>query len=125
MYNRATPNEMMKYKLFIRPLFEIEDLVTYADDNYMGEEHKCIKEAISKIIEKTERVMRWMSSSGLKINESKTEICIFHRSQTITMDVIIDNTSLTSKDTINILGIVFDCNLKWNQHYSKTLLLGT
>ena len=88
------------------PLFEIEDLDTYADDNYMGEENKNVQEAIRKIIAKTERVMKWMSSFGLKINESKTELCIFHRRQSITVDVIIDNTNLTSKDTINFLGIV-------------------
>ena len=31
------------------------------------------------------------------------------------------NTRITTSNTINILGITFDCNLKWNQHYSKTI----
>ena len=62
-----------------------------------------------------------MSSTGLKINETKTEICIFHRSRTITMDIVIENTVLSSTNTMSILGIMFDSNLKWNHQYSKAI----
>ena len=62
----------------------------------MGEENKNLEEAIRNIILKTKAVMKWMSSSGLKINETKTEICIFHRTQLISMDIMLDNTRLTS-----------------------------
>ena len=65
--------------LFIRPIFEIVELIAYADDNYMGEESKNLEEAIQNVKEKTETVIRWMTASGLKTNEAKTEICIFHR----------------------------------------------
>ena len=87
----------------------------------MGEENQNLEIAIKNIIVKTETVMKWMSSSGLKINEYKTEICIFHRINSISMDIIIDNTRLTSTNTMNILGITFDSNLKWNQQYSKAI----
>ena len=43
--------------LFIRPLLEIEELTTFADDNYMGEEDKNVDIAISRIIAKTERTI--------------------------------------------------------------------
>ena len=87
----------------------------------MGEENQNLENAIRNIIVKTETVMKWMSSSGLKINETKTEICIFHRTNSITTNIIIDNTRLTSSNTMNILGITFDCNLKWNQQYTKAI----
>ena len=65
----------------------------------MGEANQNLEIALKNIIVKTETVMKWMSSSGLKINEYKTEICIFHRINSISMDIIIDNTRLTSTNT--------------------------
>ena len=62
-----------------------------------------------------------MTSSGLKINESKTEICIFHRQQLITKNITINNTVIKTKNTINILGILFDSQLRWNDQYSKAI----
>ena len=62
-----------------RPIFEIVDLLAYADDNYMGGENQNLTEAIQAVKAETEAVTKWMSSSGLKINELKTEICIFHQ----------------------------------------------
>ena len=107
--------------LFIRPLLELEDLITYADDNYIGEMNENLEIAISNIVTKNERIMKWMACSGLKVNDSKTEICIFHRTQSRSAVITINNTTLTSSTTINILGITFDCNLKWNQQYTKTI----
>ena len=68
----------------------------------MGEEIQNLESAIRNIRVKTETVLKWVSSSGLKINETKTEICIFHRANSITMDIIIDNTRLTSTNTVNL-----------------------
>ena len=52
-------------------LFEIVDLEAYADDNYMGGVNQNLAEAIQVVKDKTEAVTKWMSSSGLKINELK------------------------------------------------------
>ena len=87
----------------------------------MGEESNNLELAIRNITTKTERIIKWMTSSGLKVNESKTEVCIFHRTQSRLTNITIDNTILTTTSTMNILGITFDCNLKWNQHYTKTI----
>ena len=106
---------------FIRPLLEIEDLTTYADDNYMGEENENLELAIQNVSRKTEAVIKWMSSSGLRINETKTEICIFHRSHSSILNVTLNNTRIQSTNTINILGTLFDSNMKWNQQYLKTI----
>ena len=42
-------------------------------------------------------------------------------SRAITVDIVIENTTLTSKNTMSILGITFDSNLKWTQQYSKAI----
>ena len=44
-YNSAWP---VLFCLFIRPLFETEELIAYADDNYMGEEHVNLELAVTK-----------------------------------------------------------------------------
>ena len=73
-----------------------------------------LEEFLNKLTAKTERIINWMSSSGLKVNDTKTEICIFHRTQSTIKIMTINNTRITTSNTINILGITFDCNLKWN-----------
>ena len=75
--------------LFIRPIFEIIELTAYADDNHMGDESKNLDEAIQMVTTKTEAVIKWIQSSGLKINESKTEMCIFNRNNSIIKTVTI------------------------------------
>ena len=105
----------------IRPIFEIVNLAAYADDNYMGGKSNNLTEAIEIVTMKTQTVIEWMTLSGLKIYESKTEICIFHRNLPKITNVSINNKLITTKNTINILGIVFDSQLKWNDQSSKTI----
>ena len=30
---------------------------------------------------KLEKILKWLNDSGLKVNENKTEMCIFHRNE--------------------------------------------
>ena len=80
-----------------------------------------LEEAVRMVTEKTEAVINWMQSSGLKINESKTEVCIFHRSNSNIINITINNSQISTTNTMNILGILFDSQLKWNQQYSKAI----
>ena len=43
--------------------------------------------------------MKWMASSGLKVNNSKTEICIFHRTESRIAIMTINNTIIRSTHT--------------------------
>ena len=62
------------FSIFIRPIYNIEDLTTYADDNYLGAENRILLNAIDEIKRKITRVSDWLTNSGLKINEKKTDI---------------------------------------------------
>ena len=62
-----------------------------------------------------------MKDSGLKINEGKTEICIFHRNKLEIKTIESNNTSIQTSNTINILGIIFDSNLNWNKQYQHAI----
>jgi hypothetical protein len=66
------------YALFIRPLYDLEKLTTYADDNYVIGYHKEKGLALRELGEKLVRTVKWLKDSGLRVNEKKTEVCIFH-----------------------------------------------
>ena len=70
---------------------------------------------------KIQTVSNWLTKSGLKINDQKTEICIFHRKEKSTETVSINNIQITTTNQITILGIVFDSNLTWDPQYNTAI----
>ena len=57
-------------------IYDLETITTYADDNYLGAENENLILAKTEIIKKIHIATQWLTGSGLKINESKTEICL-------------------------------------------------
>ena len=53
-----------------------------------------MENAVQNVVDKTERIIKWMTMSGLKINENKTEVCIFHRCPEISIEIIINNANI-------------------------------
>ena len=62
---------------FHRPLFLIENITCYADDKYSLVEDTDRSVYALKMKIKLERIVKWLSQSGMVINESKTDLCIF------------------------------------------------
>ena len=58
-----------------------------------------------------EAITKWLKKSGLKVNESKTEACLFHRSAEITINLNINGSIIRSKKNMNVLGVIFDSKL--------------
>ena len=100
---------------------QLEDLINYADDNYIGSEHEELETAIQCVITKTERIFDWLTNSGLKINDSKTQIRIFHRRNLVSKTIKIKNSLIQTQNTITILGMTFDSKLNWNEHIQSTI----
>jgi hypothetical protein len=59
-------------------MYNLEKLTTFADNNYVIGHHKEKNLTLREIGEKLVRIVRWLKDSGLKVNEKKTELCIFH-----------------------------------------------
>ena len=55
----------------------------------------------------------------MKVNESKTDLCLFHRGDTTLISITLNGTTLISNRTINILGVIFDLKLTWVSHAIK------
>ena len=70
------------YAIFVSPIFDIAPLLTFADDSYITVTNKN-KEDLKKDMEKTlEVITKWLKKSGLKVNNEKTDLCLFYRQDT-------------------------------------------
>ena len=57
----------------------------------------------------------------MKINDQKTEICIFHRKEKLSLSIIINNNEIRTTNCMTILGIIFDSNLAWDLQYNHSI----
>ena len=109
------------YAIFISPLFDLEDLLAFADDNYTIKVRNDIQTAKIAIESSLSTICKWMKDSGLRINESKTEACVFSRADTATITISVNNTNVRTKTEMNVLGILFDSKLKWGPQVQRAL----
>jgi hypothetical protein len=70
---------------------------------------------------KREKERERFKGSGLKVNETKTEITIFYKNNCNPADVLINGTTVRTKDTIKVLGITMDTTLTWQEQVNNTI----
>ena len=66
-------------------------------------------------------VTKWLKDSGLVVNEGKTEICLFYKSDHPLIEIRINDILIKSKKTINVLGVLFDSKLQWCEQVSQAI----
>ena len=104
------------YALFVSPLFDLTKMTLFADDNYVVRRNKHLTELPKEMKETLEKIIKWLSESGLKVNDCKTEMCLFYRKETRPVKININGTEITSKNSMNVLGVNFDSKLNWQSH---------
>ena len=109
------------YALFVSPLFDITQLTNFADDNYCLEWDTDLALLITKMEKKLEMITKWLRGSGLIVNEKKTEVCVFHKNDQRLINLKVDAAVVKSKKSINVLGVIFDSKLNWNEHISNSI----
>ena len=62
---------------------------------------------------KLELITKWLKDSGLKVNKGKTEMCLFYKKDLPPVILNLNGNNLLSKDSMNVLGVAFDCKLNW------------
>ena len=55
----------------------------------------------------TKKDMDWLKDSGMKVNESKTDLCLFHRGDSTPISLNLYGKIVTSNKKINVLGVIF------------------
>ena len=104
------------YALFVSPLFDLAKMTLFADDNYIIHRNKQIPELLNEMKTTLEKIIKWLTDSGLKVNDGKTEICLFYRKDCPPVRVVVNGNEITSKKSMNVLGVHFDTKLNWQTH---------
>jgi hypothetical protein len=107
--------------MFISPLFDLIDLTSYADDNYIIESDLSLDRSLAKVKMKTETAIDWLKNAGMKVNESKTVLCIFYHKDVLTRTITLQQSTIKSTKTIKVLGVIFDCKMDWKTHVSHVI----
>ena len=109
------------YAIYVSPLFDLTDLSNFADDNFAITWNSNKQTATLLMQEKLEIMSNWLKQSGLKVNESKTEICLFYKKDTPPVEIILNNVTVKSGTSMNVLGVCFDSKLAWAKHISNAI----
>ncbi len=109
------------YAIFVSPIFDIQNLVNFADDNFCVVWNKDLVLLIEDLERRLEMIVKWLKDSGLVVNESKTEICLFHSNDQPQIMVKLQGSAIQSKKFMNVLGVTFDSKLNWGIHVAKTI----
>ena len=110
------------YAIYVSPLFDLTSLTNFADDNFIIEFNSKVNILIIDMEKKLEMITKWLKESGLKVNENKTELCLFHRNDTQIITINLQNQMITSKKSMNVLGVEFDSKLNWSQQVTNTIV---
>lgn len=111
----------MLFSLFISPIFDLIDILAYADDNYLICSNKDLGSLLNETENKANSAVNWLRDSGLSVNSEKTELVLFStRNQQGT--ITIESHQIKSQQTMKILGIIFDEKLEWEHHIDNAIL---
>ena len=99
------------YAIFVSPLFDLANLTNFADDNFVLEFNPEVNDLIIDMQKKLEMITKWLKDSGLKVNEAKTELCLFHRNDTQKISITLNGKQIFSKKSMGVLGVIFYCKL--------------
>ena len=109
------------YAIFVSPLFDLEKMTLFADDNYIILWNRQLSALITDMKKTIESITKWLRQSGLKVNELKTELCLFHRKDQPPVQITVNESIIISKDQIKVLGIVFDSKMQWHYQIQNTI----
>jgi exonuclease III len=110
------------FNLFIRPLLETATSPAYADDSYYYGTSKVKLRALEILQENLKAAIKWITNSGLKVNLEKTEICIFHRTDTSKATITVGNVRVESTHHMGCLGVILDNRLTWDRQVDKVIV---
>jgi hypothetical protein len=110
------------YAIFVSPLFDLTEITNFADDNFVLQFNTQINALIRDMEMRLEMIVKWLKDSGLRVNESKTELCLFHRNDTRSISISIQDQQIFSKKSMNVLGVTFDSKFNWCVQVSSVVM---
>ena len=101
-------------------VFDIETITCYADDKFPLVVDRLRSGLVEKMQTKLEKIILWLTKSGMVVNEAKTDLCLFSRYDCPPVILNVNGKYIISKKVINILGVSFDSKLQWCSHIAAT-----
>jgi hypothetical protein len=102
-------------------MFNLCGLSAFADDNFIPRCNKDLPTLITDMERSLDSITKWIIQSGMIVNNNKTEICLFYKDDVAPITIVIDNTTIVTKSTISILGVLFDSKLQWEHHVNQAI----
>jgi hypothetical protein len=99
--------------------------ILFADDTqlFIAGKPNQLKSIIRKLEEDLRRINTWMNDNGMKLNVLKTQVVVLGNAHNVakigTITLQIDDTTVTSQETLKSLGLTIDAKLSWLDHINK------
>ena len=110
------------YAIFVSPMFDLEELSAFADDTFIPMSNTSLTKLITDMEKKIEAITKWLKKSGLIVNQNKTEACLFYKNDCEQVNLRIGENTISTKKSLNVLGVIFDSKLQWSDHVANTIL---
>ena len=94
---------LVLYAIFVAPLFDLAKMTKFADENFNIKYNKSLPQLLADKKKTLEMIIKCIKDSRLKVNDAKTELCIFCKTDIPDVILIINNFKIKSKKIINIL----------------------
>ena len=96
-------------------------MVGFADDMFIPRSGRDLKTLTRDMEISLDNISSWYNKSGLVVNCAKTEVCLFYKSDVVSVSVMVGNDRIITSKQMNVLGIIFDSKLQWNAQVSSCL----
>jgi len=92
-------------------------VTSYADDTYVIINASTVDDLVYKTTSTMSKHFDYLSSLGMVVNKSKTELMFMrNRNKILPGSITVDLEEIKAQNSIKILGIQFDHDLGWNTH---------
>jgi hypothetical protein len=99
------------YAIYVSPLFVIEFLLGFADNNYIPRFSGNVNSLIADMEKFLESITKWLKNLGLAVNTEKTDICLFYKHDMTPVKIRVNEIAIKFKNMINVLGVLFHCKV--------------
>jgi hypothetical protein len=113
------------YAMFVSPLFDIVPVLAFADDSYRVESGAYKLVLVNNMEKSLEAIIKLLRNSGLKVNNKKTDMCLFYKHDTAPVIIKVGDLSIRCKKEINVLGVTFDSKIQRSNHVANIIQKST